>query len=290
MAIPVSMSKPFFSPDKRNPQPRRMYEGDLDRQIVRFVHDYRLLSQGQIERLVGKSKSQTQRLLRRLYDHHYLERIFLPVSYFGAAPTLYILDRRGQECLQKQGIEDFSTQPKKSVSVYFLEHTLAINNFRISVTQAAAKSGFVIKRWLTESELKADYDKVHLQYAKQPISLIPDSFFTIEVPNKGATHFFLELDRATMRQNRFKQKIQAYIAYYRSGDYTKRYQAKGFRVLTVIDASDQRRQNLKKTTESVPGIGRRFWFTTLEKATADNPLITPLWSIASGADRMALLE
>ena len=40
-----------------------MRETDLDRQVVKLVYDYRMLSQQQLERLLGKSRSRDCKIL-----------------------------------------------------------------------------------------------------------------------------------------------------------------------------------------------------------------------------------
>jgi len=267
-----------------------MREGANDRQIVRLVYDYRLLSQNQLERLLGRSRSTVQRLLRRLYDHRYLERVFLPISYFGSSPALYILDRRGIDLLQRMGVDNFVGLPSKQMSAMYLEHTLATNEFRIAVSLACQRNGWEVETWLTDNEMKADYDRVKIPSRKQPVSLIPDSYFSIHVPDRGTTNFFLELDRGTMPIKRFREKLEAYVAYYKTGAFTKRYAAKGFRVLTVVDGIGEGRvENLVNDAAQVTGGGRRFWFIHLDRVEPATILTQPIWSIAGQAEHQALI-
>lgn len=280
-----------FKPDERNPNPRPMREGDLDRQVVRLVYDYRLLSQTQIEVLANRSKSQMQRLLRRLYDHRYLERVFLPVSYFGAPPTFYILDREGIACLQRQGVTDFTSQPTKAIAGRTIAHTNALNSFRIAVSQAAATHGVEVLTWMTETEMHQDYDRVHVPGSPRPTSLIPDSFFALDVPGKGKAPFFVELDRGTMPLKRFKHKVKSYNVYYKTGAFQQRYQFKGFRVLTVVaDAGERRVQNLRDATATVSQIGNRYWFGQIEDVTQADPLYDPCWCLPDKSQRFPLIS
>lgn len=276
--------------DNRPDDPRPMREGANDRQIVRLVYDYRVLSQNQLERLLGRSRSTVQRLLRRLYDHRYLERVFLPISYFGSSPALYILDRRGIDLLQRMGVDNFVGLPSKQMSAMYLEHTLATNEFRIAVSLACQRNGWEVETWLTDNEMKADYDRVKIPSRKQPVSLIPDSYFSIHVPDRGTTNFFLELDRGTMPIKRFREKLEAYVAYYKTGAFTKRYAAKGFRVLTVVDGIGEGRvENLVNDAAQVTGGGRRFWFIHLDRVEPATILTQPIWSIAGQAEHQALI-
>lgn len=277
--------------DRRPADPRPMRETERDQAIVRLVYDYRILSQAQLQRLARKSRSTVQQALVRLYHHRYLERVFLPVAYGGSSPTLYILDTRGIALLQRMGVEDFSGMPSRNLSGVFLEHTLAMNDFRITVSEACERLGWRIAVWRTENALKANYDRVTVRTRGkvEAVPIVPDSYFVVDIPGRGVSHFFLELDRATMTLRRFKTKIAGYVAYYKSGAYQRRFGAQGFRVLTVVDAPGTVRvENLVKESASIPGVGRRFWFAHLPELTPERVLTGPVWRIGGHASAESL--
>ena len=277
-------------PYQRPRKPKPMREGDNDRRIVQLVYHYRILSQKQLERLMGRSPSTLQRLLRRLYDHRYLDRVFLPVTTLGSSPALYILDKKGQELLHRMGIEMMSNPPSSSLSAMFLEHTLAINSFRIAVEQACQTQGWTVERWLSDHDLKRDYDRVKIPGKKRAVSLIPDAYFCIHVPERGHGHFFLELDRGTMTTDRYADKVRAYISYYKSGQYERRYRAKGFRVLTVIDGIGVRRiQNLLQASENLARIGKRFWFAHINEINSQTVLSNAIWQVSGENNKQRLI-
>lgn len=283
------------SPEERNPDPRPMREGEIDREIIRAVYNYRILSQDQIARLLNLWSSQAQKSLRRLYDHKYLDREFMQVATFGAPRTLYILDKTGKQCLLRMGIEDFSTQPKKGLSDTFLSHTYALNESRIAIEKAAAQATVEILNWLTENELKQDYDRVKVADYKEPISLIPDSYFLLQ-NERGRTNYFIELDRGTMKQKRFRSKVAAYVQYYKTTSaqnqslFEKRYGFKSFRVLTIVDGVGQGRvENLLEATSAMNGSGRRFWFAHIDDVTQNDPLFDPIWFVSNTTEKASLL-
>jgi Replication-relaxation len=280
--------------DQRPERPRQMRETTNDQYVIQLLYHYRILSQSQLEKLLGKSRSRVQQVMMRLYHHEYVERLFLPVLFEGRSPTLYILDKRGMMLLQRLGIEDMSGQPSKKLSPMFLEHTLAINDGRIAVAHACEQQGWSVLTWKTENDLKADYDRVILQTKSgktQSISVVPDSYFVIELPGRGVSNFFLELDRGTMTLDRFRTKVAAYVAYYKTGGYTKRFGAQGFRVLAVVDTiSPNRVDNLLAQTATVNGIGNRFWFAHLPDVLSQNVLTEPIWRVAGTGERKALFS
>ena len=92
-----------------------------------------------------------------------------------------------------------------------------------------------------------------------------------------------------MKLDLFKAKVEGYVNYYKQGGYEKRFKAKGFRVVTVVDTPTAARAlNLATHTAQVEGIGRRFWFAHLPVITAATALTQPIWTVA-GDDTPASL-
>lgn len=281
--------------DQRRDNPPNIVLTDNDRTVIEAIYQCRVLRQDQLARLCYQNANYAQRRLRLLYDHGFLDRQFLPVrGGIMNSPVLYVLDERGKNTL----IEDCGYQEVRwntshnDVSTDFLEHALAINEFRVRLTVACQKHpDYELVTWQGESDLKADYDYVTIvnqRGRRQKVSVIPDSYFAIKVPT-GKVHFFLELDRGTMQLNRFQNKILAYLEYYRSGQSEKRFGIQRFRVLTVVTAGQQRVDNLKAITEAAGGESR-FWFAALEDLSAENVLNDPVWSVANREPMVSLLK
>jgi hypothetical protein len=277
---PVTTKKRRRDRRLTHPQPMRLTARDVE--IVEAVHQYRVLRQDQIQGLFFSTKNAAQRALARLYDHGFLERKFLPVLY-GRSPTLYVLDKRGADLLRsKHGYEDLNWYASsKALKTDFIEHTTALNDFRVSVVVAARRRGLKLTTWASESQLKADYDRVRIAEVRQPVSVIPDGYFVLDTP-RGEAHFFVEVDRGTETLQRFKQKVSAYIAYHESGGYERRYGTRSLRILTIA-TGEGRLANLRTATR--PGVegtrGRqRFWFALASDLTPATVLSEPVWYLA----------
>lgn len=296
--MPTGMTKTMTSsnrrrqrPYRRQRNPPRIQVGDNDRRIVRYVHDYRMLSQKQLERLLDRSRSTVQRLLRRLYDHRFLDRVFVPVNTLGSSPSLYVLDREGVMLLRQMGIEVSAAPGTRDLSGLFLEHTTALNDVRIAVEQGSAQQGWKVECWLSERNLKAAYDRVVVRGHKQRVAVVPDGYFRLYIPDRGTSHFFLELDRGTMTLDRFQDKIRAYVSYYKSGQYTQRYQSRGFRMMTIVAGVGRGRlTNLLQSAAQIQGIGRRFWFIHLDDVEPQTVLTSPVWQVAGDITVQPLFE
>jgi len=123
-----------------------------DREIIKAVHSFRLLTRSQIEVLLfppdkgqdHPTKTSRCRLrLKLLYHHGFLERPLVGVQPGPArGDFVYCLGRKGAELIASEGEIEVDWRPKdKRPSPFFLEHTLRINDFRIAVTLAARQGG-----------------------------------------------------------------------------------------------------------------------------------------------------
>jgi hypothetical protein len=292
---------PRFRRVKRPPQ---MVLTMRDREILCQVYAYRLMTREQIERLLFAPEngqdhftktSKVRRRLKLLYQHGYLERIPAPVGRGAWAwRPVYRLDRKGAELvasglgltareLPYWGKGDDKDHRATGVSQLFLNHTLAINDVRIAITQAAQARGYKVEKWLGDTQLKSEEMKDHVtvtseQGRSSKLAVIPDAYFILHLGDRRA-HLFLEVDRATMTNKRWKMRILAYQEYIRSGKYQARYQTRSLRILTVT-TTEERLMNLKKTTERAGGKDL-FWFTSIDRITTASVLFSPIWLLAN---------
>ena len=275
-----------------SPPPMRLMERDIE--ILKAVHEFRIVRGDQLQALFFGSQSTASYRLSRLYQHGFLDRHFLPtLGGIASSPALYTLGKRGADVLRRVldcGPKDIRKPPNnQELSPLFLEHLLQINDFRVAVTVAAREQGYTLETWLDDFQLKADYDRVVIhtpQGRKRTVSLIPDGYGVLQVP-QGRACFFLELDRGTMTRARFRDKVLAYQAYIASGQYEKRYDTRSLRVLTVT-SGPKRLENLREEAEQARG-GRGFWFTMVEQITPETVLSKPIWSPAERSDLATLI-
>ena len=275
-----------------SPPPMRLMARDLE--ILSAVHDFRIVRGGQLQALFFGSQSTASYRLSRLYQHGFLDRHFLPtLGGMASSPALYTLGRRGVDVLRR-ALDGDPKQIRKppnhrELSPLFLEHLLQINHFRVAVTVAARNLGYTLEKWLDDFQLKADYDRVVIEAPnrrRREVSLIPDGYFVLKVP-QGRACFFLEMDRGTMTRGRFRDKVLAYQAYIASGQYEKRYGTRSLRVLTVT-SGPKRLENLKAETEEARG-GRVFWFTTSDLVLPDTVLRHRVWLTVGGKEASELI-
>jgi hypothetical protein len=265
-----------------SPPPMRLMARDIE--ILKAVHDFRIVRGNQLQALFFGSQSTASYRLSRLYQHGFLNRHFLPtLGGIASSPALYTLGKRGVDLLRRAldtDPQDIRKPPDhRALSPLFLEHLLQINDFRVAVTVAARRLDYTLEKWLDDFQLKASYDRVVIEAPnrrRREVSLIPDGYFVLKVP-QGRACFFLEMDRGTMTRGRFRDKVLAYQAYIASGQYEKRYGTRSLRVLTVTSGL-KRLENLKAEAEEVKG-GRVFWFTTGDQVSVESVFSDPIWSV-----------
>lgn len=289
---------------RRAEDPPRMQLTKRDRTMIYLVSLYRCLTRLQIQRLLfpsqdkGKERSRKNIVTRRLmllYHNGYVGRLHPPIaSERGSSPIVYCLDRKGARLLAAELAVDMPAvgwqKRQRERGLLFLEHTLAINDFRIAVTLAATQDGYEILCWLDErllrkAEAREGLKEIALWVGKGG-SILPDAYFTLKVDGKKAG-FFVEVDRGKTPGRRIRRKVRIYREYYASGLYEQHFHRKSLRILTVT-TSDRRLGNLKRWAEVERG-GRLFWFTTERSVGPETVFSQPIWKVAGEEGLRALV-
>lgn len=286
---------PVFTRSPAAPSFRLTYR---DMAAITAVQELGFLTNDQLHRLCygGKPSGRTyaESRLKLLYQHGYLGRIAKPQLGLGAPKVVYSLDEEGRALLgaqrgvTKREIPYEKWSPKQSF--FFLEHTLAVNELRITIQAAAELYGHHLLSWVTDKELRTRTmkDVVDDPLGGGKIPIVPDGWGQLQLSTGQKFSFFVEVDRATEDRKQFQRKVRGYLAYWESGAYLKRYQSKSMTVLTVVATGEgsKRVAQLKAWTEGQSHLGRRdtfqdlFWFTDLAAATQEAILTGPIWKIA----------
>jgi hypothetical protein len=266
---------------------------DRDLVILQALYFHRVLRQDHLQQLFFRSKERTQKRLRRLYNHAYIDRIFVTRTRGGKSPNHYVLDRKGADVLKAEFPELEITwyHSYKELSDMYLRHALPLNDVMVFVHAASQQHNFEIRQWHTQAQLKAVQERVVAATPKgkrSKVPLQPDSYFEIAA-NGRLYPCFVEYDGTTQSGTVIKQKVLAYKAYYESGRYTQVYGRKSFRVLFVTDGG-RRMANLKTWTEQLrlPGL-ERFWFAVHPQLSPRTILTEPVWFQAGREQARSLL-
>jgi hypothetical protein len=278
---------------------------DRDKSIILAVYEYRLLSSPQVEALFFKSEkprgrqTSCQRRLQLLYHHRFLDRLALPIILGeGRAPYVYVLDERGADLVAAlSGLDraEVTWRPKHNqISHQFVNHTLAVNDFRVVMNLLATAGLFQVTEWIGEAEFRLAKLRQRVPFRMRGARIIrnyPDGYFTLTLPGEEReAHFFLETDQGTMSNASWQEKVQAYKEFRLRGLSETHFGTHNFRVLTPT-TGERRLQNLKRTTERAGG-DHFFWFTCQDRIDIWQPsrILEPIWEVATRHEEHALLN
>ena len=115
--------------------------------------------------------------------------------------------------------------------------------------------------------------------------LIPDGYAEVGATGKTLT-LFLEVDRGTEGREVWRAKVQAYLAYATSGNFSQQFGQVQFRTLVVTN-SESRLTALRIATAAL--TEKIFRFTTTERIKGETFWGT-IWQKPTGNERQALSE
>jgi hypothetical protein len=284
-----------------------MHLTDRDVALLLTVYKYRYLSFSQLTRLHFPSKRTAYRRLQLLADGGYVKTFTAP----NIAERIFYLDKKGAEIVAGAlhvDVEDlqwyrYTRAPK---DYYFLRHFLAINDFRILITQACQNSpiqllGFIpeyfgektvygnVKKYIRDNV--CDIANKNAQY-----SHTPDAVFALGKDGNAAL-FFLEIDRGIEvvgdPEKGLLKAIVFYLNYWVDGKY-QRYQAdfsgtpfKNFHTL-IVTTSHARLRNIRESVTRLPfnpPHAKRFLWGTTQTELTQQTLFEPIWHSVDTGDQ-----
>ena len=275
---------------KRQKNVSRISLQPRDREIMVTVFSFRVLLREQIETLFGINCTRRLNIrLRKLYDHRYLSRSFIPAAR-GSSKAVYYLGPRGAAIVAEELDIDAEIvkQKRKSTSrlkELFLAHALELNDVRIAISRSVNNHpDMKLETWINDNDCEQEY---HIAGSgnKTRKRFRPDGYFRLVYKNKLYS-FFLEYDRSTMTLKRFVKKAETYLEFSNLGYYRQRFGVKHFRVL-VITKSAKRLDNLKLATEKI--TDRYFYFTTRDRIT-ETVLFASVWQRAGQPGNYSLIQ
>ena len=255
---------------------------DRDRRIMEYLYHFRYLTREQIERLSGFGCAVRANIrLRKLYDHRYLSRRFVPTSR-GSLKAVYFLGPEGERLLnQEMGFDERKLRllRKKTgeLNLYFLDHHLLLNDVAISFLLALRKHRYVrLLRWRHQGKITLDV---------QGNKIRPDAYCQY-LYRKKIFAFFLEVDRSTESLKRFSTRAGKYIHYAFSDGHLRDFGFRYFRVL-VVSRTETRMRNLMKTVSKL--TDKIFWFSSAEKISEET-VLESIWFRIGKKKAFSLLE
>ena len=254
--------------------------GDVE--LFKLLHAYRFLRREHFTVLTNRPAKRLHRRLLKLVENGYITAIRFPRQ-----KHIYALAKAALPILVEHGIADLDLLSQRlrthELKELFLNHEMMIVDLH-TVLDLAIREGTL--RLIDWREGRGLYDTVQVadNAGVRWLPVRPDAFFTLEDSRRpeGANRawFFLEADRSTTTQTRFKEKIRAYWNYLEQGLHTKKYGIKNFRVLTVT-LTVARAQNLRDLAAAeLPERARKYFlFASIGSFSLDSAvaILEPVW-------------
>jgi hypothetical protein len=272
-----------------------------DIEIIQWVNRCRYLRSSQVKMLLFpecKSLDTTHRRLKLLFHNGYLGRItpYMKVGD-GTSEIAYYVDTKGFEVLQAEGQEVlFRANPKKiQVGYKFLEHTLALAQFRVLLELALKNHPTVtLHRFTHDFELKGQiqkaigrkqyklYDEVLHPVTKESFVVYPDGLFILKAQTsneKGELEevqrlFLVEVDMNTEAHTVIKDKITGFSLYKEQNIFRKWGKFDSFFVLFVT-TTPERAKNIRHHLTGVDGT-KLVWVSDAETIKRQH-VLDPVW-------------
>jgi hypothetical protein len=247
-------------------------DGDLD--LLRWCYELRFAT---IDHFTALSKRHRPALARRIV--RLIERGYLTRFVFPGQKHIYAIGKAAIPILVEQGVAPVELLTARirttELKELFIKHEQMIADVHTTLLLASRESTINLIAWKEGQEL---FDSVSVQEkgSRRWLPVRPDGFFILQdterPPEKNILPFFLEADRSTTTHARFMEKVKAYWEYLNQGLYTKKYNRKFFRVVTIT-LTDERAANLAADARAVlPAPAHRFFlFSSLKQFSLETP-------------------
>lgn len=305
------MAKKHTSKLKRKSAPP-MQLTDRDRNIIMALHKYRFLTTDHLQTLTGtESRWGMNARLRLLYDHKYIDRPKAQLAIFSHSdkrPVVYALGHKGASLLSTRydipmPAKVYWTEKNRRVREKHIEHTLGIANFMVGIEtmcQQAAHLELIDQQAILKRSpkviQKSKYPfrwrtKIRHGGKQHEIAIVPDYVFGLRNVTRDQERFyFVEVDRGTMPvtrrdiiQSSFMRKILSYADTFERDLALRRFEMKGFQVLTVT-TSRERIKDIQSVIADLPEksfSANTFLFKTKDKGQSHFPFHSG-WQNAKG--------
>lgn len=215
---------------KRAPKRVNFQITDRDLEILRALNRYRYMRSGQIHRLLFSDNGTVQsarRRLRALYHHSYIERARPYVQVGKPAPEMaYYLGRKGRQLMKQEGQIVKYWRKGGEVKYQFLEHALAVSEFRLNLELAVnALEEVTLEQFIPDFQMREHAEgfvgrKRYLLYREvtHPVNrksyvVHPDALIVLSAVRDGkkaSRMICLEIDQGTQGLDRIRDKMTGY--------------------------------------------------------------------------------
>ena len=261
-----------------------------DRRVLRAVYDHRYLTTEHLRLLVfpGISRRVVQARLRKLWEHRYLDRRFVPVvvgdSRHPGRPRgepLYCLDGAGAiELSAELGIDSSQiphTPARNAHGFATLEHHLVVTDLIVAIS-AACRDDPRVRLASFERETRLRF--LIYQWRRtngSGAAIVPDGAFTLEYDGGPRSTFYVEVVRAGVKggNGTLGTKLRRYAELVRSGFFREAYGHGHVRAVLFVTTTPRRSEALRQVASHVRHGRQLFWFGAIAETAEAPSTLTP---------------
>lgn len=247
---------------------------ERDRHLLKEIAIMRVIDREQAKCVAGfGSTTRANSRLLALTRAGLLRRFFQGTEV-GGKKAVYALTQAGANLADVPFRGPRRSRDQVLVADFFVTHQLSINQIYCALKyQPIPIPDARFLRWVS---------------FHNPIdsgsSLIPDGYVEVAIANKTLSAF-LEVDLGHESRSVWRTKVQKYLRYAVSGDFTKQIGQPQFRALVVAN-SERRMASLRAATGEL--THKIFWFTTFDSINRDG-FWSPIWQRPTDDRRQPLL-
>jgi hypothetical protein len=283
----------------------------LDRELLVELYAAGYMRTDQIERMLRLIATRERfplhtQALRRVVQKRLLQwyragivrRIAPPIfadTRSGPPFFIYTLDKAGAAVVAEHlGLtwDELGWRRSGEMSLLFLNHTLQMTSVKLMLTEAGLREDVALADWIDDRLLRQAPARVNLEGAggeRLRVSVVPDAYFQLKLPNGNALACCFEMDLGTStvaprkwQARAWRRKMLAYRRLLESRPAAPGWAAAPF-VVTTCTTSITRMAHLRRVCEAAGG-DQRFWFTHLDTLNPNTILTAPVWSVAGQGD------
>lgn len=216
-------------------------------------------------------------------SHH-----LIPSSRIGAARSFLTLGRNARPLIADLLKPGRSELKRSRLAVpATIDHHIAICELRLAVELAAEASPvFAVADWLSEREWKEQPLRLKDLASGEDRHVSPDGSFTLVSREQGSEQVcYLEMDRDSIPLSRLAARLRCYLWH---------AQQAGPRPVFFVTLSERRRDAIARLVcqqaEKLSLDPTIFMLATKNEITEATALAAPVWRVAGGPDRLALVD
>jgi Replication-relaxation len=222
-------------------------------------------------------------------------------------PRIFTLSTNGRKYAEQLGKPAgkryrLHEEQQKQRNLLFMLHTLAVNDVLIAARLLSQSvPDILLSRMLLEREVRGNIavtipiPGMNDAIRNQRLSIEPDASLEFLIHGTWRDFFHIEVYRNLPPiEQRFKQKIQAYVAYAQSSLHQELFQTAALSI-AILAATNEMAVSLKRWTEAALAAqqdeGSRFYFTSMNPAAVSpvDLFLSPGWKQAFGEDDLPLI-